>query len=64
MIVLYSSENLNTRRNLAYKNYFLQNKDTLILNIPIEVSYEKSVKNFKILHIFLISYLKIKANIE
>lgn len=64
MIVLYSSENLNTRRNLAYKNYFLQNKDTLILNIPIEVSYEKSVKNFKILHIFLISYLKIKANIK
>ena len=64
MIVLYSTENLNTRRNIAYKKYFLNNKDTKILNIPIEISYEKSIKNFKILKIFYISYLKIKANIK
>tara|TARA_Y100000389_G_C17471376_1_gene531553 strand:- start:10800 stop:11924 length:1125 start_codon:yes stop_codon:yes gene_type:complete len=64
MLILYSTENLETRRNLAFQNYFNKFENSMILNIPVEVSFNKISSNSKFFNIPLVLILKIKANIK
>ena len=62
MHILYSTENLNTRRNLPFKNFFLENKGFEILNIEITTSYKNFSINRLKLDLILIILKKIRAN--
>lgn len=65
MNVLYSTENLLTRRNIAYKNYFDGRSDTLILNKPIPVTFHDSNGGkFKFFFLVKLIIRKISANRE
>jgi len=62
MNILYSTENLNTKRNAPYKYYFNNNKNCLILNIPCDYSFQTFSKKILFFSFFKILFKKILAN--
>lgn len=62
MNILYSTENLNTKRNAPYKNYFNNHKNCLILNIPCDYSFQSFSKKILFISFFKILFKKILAN--
>ena len=63
MHILYSTENLNTRRNFPFKKFFLENIGFEILNIEISTSYKNFSNNRFKLDLIIIFLKKVKANL-
>lgn len=64
MYVLYTTENLNTRRNLPFKKFYEQNINCIVLNKQVNLSIDIVFKKNKYLKLFQIFFLKIFANIQ